>query len=88
MYVAAFTAHWLCSYVVVGGGPYIRPGVLLMASWIVSGRNISLAHSALCALYYSLRRISMHPVAPPLMRKNLASALYCGVDGSLSKKTI
>ncbi|XBH75216.1 hypothetical protein VPH35_102013 [Triticum aestivum] len=63
IYIAAFIAHWLCSYVVVGGGPYIRPGVLLMASWIVSGRKISLAPSALCSLYYSLRRISMHPVA-------------------------
>ncbi|KAM3401865.1 hypothetical protein ACQJBY_006069 [Aegilops geniculata] len=64
MYIAAFIAHWLCSYVVVGGGPYIHPDVLLMASWIVSGRKISLAPSALCSLYYSLRRISMHPVAP------------------------
>ena len=47
MYVAAFIAHWLCSYVVVGGGPYIRPNVLLMASWTVSGRKISLAPSKL-----------------------------------------
>ncbi|CAM0950673.1 unnamed protein product, partial [Alopecurus aequalis] len=64
LYVAAFVALWLCCYVVIGEGPYIRPGVLLMASWIVSGRKISLAPPALCSLYYSLRRISTHPVGP------------------------
>ncbi|CAM0954333.1 unnamed protein product, partial [Alopecurus aequalis] len=63
-YVAAFIALWLCSYVIVGDRPYIRPGVILMASWIVSGRKISLAPSALCSSYYSLRRISTHPVGP------------------------
>jgi hypothetical protein len=64
MYVAAFIAQWLCCYVVVDGTTSIRPGVLLMSSWIVSGRKISLAPPALCSLYYSLWRISTHPVAP------------------------
>lgn len=64
IYTAAFIALWLCQFVVVGGGPYVRPGVLVMASWIVLGRRISLGPPALCSLYYSLRLISTHPVGP------------------------
>jgi hypothetical protein len=64
LYLAAFIAVWLCSFVVVGGGPYIRPGVLVMASWIAIGRKISLAPPALSSLYFSLRCMSMHPVGP------------------------
>lgn len=64
MYTAAFLAIWLCRYVVVGGGPYIRPGALVMASWISLGRRISLGPPALCSIYYSLRRICTHLIGP------------------------
>uniref|UniRef100_A0ACD5U7V5 Uncharacterized protein n=1 Tax=Avena sativa TaxID=4498 RepID=A0ACD5U7V5_AVESA len=64
LYLAAFIKVWLCNFVFVGTGPYIRPGVLVMASWIAIGRKISLSPSALSSLYFSLRRISMHPVGP------------------------
>lgn len=63
-YTAAYIALWLCSHVVVGVGPYIRPGCLVMASWIAVGRKISLAPPVLSSLYFSLRRISRHPVGP------------------------
>ncbi|KAL6599569.1 hypothetical protein ACP70R_045706 [Stipagrostis hirtigluma subsp. patula] len=64
MFVAAFIALWLCCFVVVGSGPYIRRGVLVMAAWMALGRQFSLAPPALCSLYYSLRLISMHPIGP------------------------
>ncbi|VAI14843.1 unnamed protein product [Triticum turgidum subsp. durum] len=64
MYVAAFVALWLCCVVVVGEGPFIRLGVLVMASWIALGRKISLAPPALSSLYLALRRISTNPVGP------------------------
>ncbi|CAM0911410.1 unnamed protein product [Alopecurus aequalis] len=69
IYAAAFIALWLCRFVVVGGGPYVRPGVLVMASWIVLGRRISLGPPALCSLYYSLRVISTHPVGPSFTQR-------------------
>jgi hypothetical protein len=86
IYVAAFIAQWLCCYVVVGGGSYIRPGVLLMASWIVSGRKISLAPPALCSLYYSLRRISMHPIAPSYEKRAWPVHYIAGWIGIYLKK--
>uniref|UniRef100_A0A452XZV5 Aminotransferase-like plant mobile domain-containing protein n=3 Tax=Aegilops tauschii subsp. strangulata TaxID=200361 RepID=A0A452XZV5_AEGTS len=64
MYVAAFVALWLCCFVVVGEGPFIRPSVLVMASWIALGGKISLAPPALSSLYLALRRISTNPVGP------------------------
>ncbi|XBI24816.1 hypothetical protein VPH35_049860 [Triticum aestivum] len=64
LYVAAYIAVWLCYFVVIGGGAYVRAGVLVMASWIALGRRISLAPLALCSIYFSLRRISTHPVGP------------------------
>ncbi|XBI89989.1 hypothetical protein VPH35_027714 [Triticum aestivum] len=64
LYVTAYIAVWLCYFVVIGGGAYVRAGVLVMASWIALGRRISLAPPALCSIYFSLRRISTHPVGP------------------------
>ncbi|XP_044414643.1 uncharacterized protein [Triticum aestivum] len=66
LYVAAYIAVWLCYFVVIGGGAYVRAraGVLVMASWIALGRRISLAPPALCSIYFSLRHISTHPVGP------------------------
>ena len=64
MYVAAFVALWLCCFVVVGEWPFIRPGVLVMASWIALGRKISLAPPALSSLYLALRRISTNSDRP------------------------
>jgi hypothetical protein len=86
IYVAAFIAQWLCCYVVVGGGSYIRPGVLLMASWIISGRKMSLAPPALCSLYYSLRRISMHPIAPSYEKRAWPVHYIAGWIGIYLKK--
>lgn len=78
IYLAAFIAIWLCSFVVVGGGPYIRPGVLVMASWIAVGRKISLAPPALSSIYFSLRRISRHPVGPSFCKKPWATHYIIG----------
>ncbi|KAG2549607.1 hypothetical protein PVAP13_9KG230852 [Panicum virgatum] len=64
LYVAAFLALWICCFVVVGGGPYIRPSVLVMASWMALGRRYALAQPALCSFCYSLRLISMGVVRP------------------------
>lgn len=86
IYVAAFIAQWLCCFAIVGGGPYIRPGVLLMASWIVSGRKISLAPPALCSLYYSLRRITTHPIAPSYEKRAWPVYLIAGWIGIYLKK--
>lgn len=69
MYLAAFIAIWLCSFVIVGGGQYIRSGVLVMASWIAIGRKISLAPPALSSLYFYLRAISRHPVGPTFCKQ-------------------
>ncbi|XBJ09209.1 hypothetical protein VPH35_014324 [Triticum aestivum] len=69
LYTAAYITIWLCRFVVPGGGPYIRPGVLVMASWITIGRRISLAPPALCSLYYSLRLISTHPIGPSFLKR-------------------
>ena len=52
LYVAAYIAVWLCYFVVIGGGAYVRAGVLVMASWIALGRRISLAPPALCSIYF------------------------------------
>jgi hypothetical protein len=68
-YKAAFLALWLCCFVVVGGGPWIRPGVLVMASWMAMGRRYALAQPALCSLYYSLRLISTDPVGPSHIKR-------------------
>jgi hypothetical protein len=68
-YKAAFLALWLCSFVVIGGGPRIRSGVLVMASWMAMGRRYALAQPALCSLYYSLRLISTNPVGPSYMKR-------------------
>ena len=57
IYTAAFLALWICFFAIVGGGPYIRPSVLVMASWMTLGRRFALAQPALCSLYYSLRLI-------------------------------
>jgi hypothetical protein len=62
LYTAAFLSLWICCFIVVGGGPYIRPGVLVMASWMALGRRFALAQPALCSLYYSLRLISTEPI--------------------------
>ncbi|KAL6654731.1 hypothetical protein ACP70R_008196 [Stipagrostis hirtigluma subsp. patula] len=64
LYTAAFLALWLCGFVVIGGGPYIRPSVLVVASWMAVGRRFALAQPALCSLYHSLRLISTDPVGP------------------------
>jgi hypothetical protein len=63
VYKAAFLALWLCSYVIVAGGPRIRPGVLVM------GRRYALAQPALCTLYYSLRLIGTNPVGPSSLKR-------------------
>jgi hypothetical protein len=68
VYKTAFFMLWLCSYVIVAGGSRIRPGVLVMASWIAMGHRYALAQPALCTLYYSLRLISTNPVGPSLKR--------------------
>ncbi|CAM0883038.1 unnamed protein product [Alopecurus aequalis] len=69
LYTAAFIALWIRRFVIPGGGPYIRPGVLVMAAWITIGRRISLAPPALCSLYYSLRMISTHPIGPSFTKR-------------------
>jgi hypothetical protein len=69
VYKAAFLAFWLCSYVVVAGGPHIRPGVLVMASWMAMGRRYALAQPALCTLYYYLRLISTNSVGPSSLKR-------------------
>lgn len=68
-YKAAFLALWLCSFVIVGGGPRIRPGVLVMSSWMAMGRRYALAQPALSSLYYSLRLISTNPVGPSYIKR-------------------
>jgi peptide alpha-N-acetyltransferase len=50
LYTAAFLSLWICCFVVMGGGPYIRPGVLVMASWMALGRRFALTQPALCSL--------------------------------------
>lgn len=69
LYTSTYIAIWLCHFVVPGGGPYIRPGVLVMASWITIGCRISLGPPALCSLYYSLRLISTHPIGPAFLKR-------------------
>ena len=69
IYKAAFIAIWLCGFAIIGGGPRIRRGVLVMASWIALGRRFALAQPALCSLYYSLRLISTDPVGPSYMKR-------------------
>lgn len=69
VYKAAFIALWLCTYVIVAGGPRVRPGVLVMASWIAIGRRYALAQPALCSLYYSLRLICTHSVGPSSLKR-------------------
>ena len=86
VYTAAFLAIWLCRYVVVGGGPYIRPGVLVMAAWISLGRRISLGPPALCSLYYSLRRICTHPIGPSFIHRIWPVHYLAGWMGVYLKK--
>jgi hypothetical protein len=86
IYTAAFVAIWLCRFVVVGGGPYVRPGVLVMASWIVLGRRISLGPPALCSLYYSLRLISTHPIGPSFTQRIWPVHFIIGWMGIYFKK--
>ena len=86
IYTAAFIAIWLCQFVVVGGGPYVRPGVLVMASWIVLGRRISLGPPALCSLYYSLRLISTHPIGPSFTHRIWPVHFIAGWMGLYFKK--
>lgn len=69
IYTAAFLALWICCFAIVGGGPYIRPGVLVIASWITVGRRFALAQPSLCSLYYSLRLISTKLVNPTSLRR-------------------
>jgi len=47
IFVAAFLALWLCCFVVVGSGPHIWRGVLVMAAWMSLGWHFSLAPPAL-----------------------------------------
>ncbi|XP_044360383.1 uncharacterized protein [Triticum aestivum] len=86
VYTAAFLAIWLCRYVVVGGGPYIRPGVLVMAAWISLGRRISSGPPALCSLYYSLRRICTHPIGPSFIHRIWPVHYLAGWMGVYLKK--
>jgi hypothetical protein len=86
IYTAAFIAIWLCRFVVVGGGAYIRPGVLVMASWITLGRRISLGPPALCSLYYSLRLISTHPIGPSFTHRIWPVHFMIGWIGIYLKK--
>ena len=53
-YQAAFLATWLCCFVIIGGGPRIRRGTLVMASWMAMGRRYTLAQPPLRSLYHSL----------------------------------
>ena len=69
IYTAAFLTLWICCFEIIGGGPYIRPGVLVTASWMTLGRQFALAQPALCSLYYSLRLISTKPINPASLRK-------------------
>ncbi|KAI5006676.1 hypothetical protein ZWY2020_033919 [Hordeum vulgare] len=87
LYTAAFIAIWLCRFVIPGGGPYIRPGVLVMAAWITLGRRISLAPAALCSLYYSLRLISTHPIGPSFIKRPWPVHYLVGWMGTYLKKT-
>jgi len=69
IYTAAFLTLWICCFAIVGGGPYIRPGVLVTVSWMTLGRQFALAQPALCSLYYSLRLISTKAINPGSLRR-------------------
>jgi hypothetical protein len=69
IYKAAFIAIWLCGFVIIGEGPQICLGMLVMASWIALGRRFALAQPALCSLYYSLRLISTDPFGRSYMKR-------------------
>ena len=84
-YKAAFLALWLCSFVVVGGGSLIRPGVFVMASWMAMGRRYALAQPALCSLYYSLRLISTNPVGPSYLNRSWSVHYIIGWMGAYFK---
>jgi hypothetical protein len=89
IFVVAFIALWLCCFVVVGGGPHIRHGVLVMAAWMSLGHQFSLAPPALCSLYYSLRLINQHPIGPAYRKRAWPVHHIIGwMDLYLRKRTI
>jgi hypothetical protein len=56
IFVVAFIALWLCCFVVVGGGPHIRHGVLVMAAWMSLGHLTSPTSSMFSVLLPSFNQ--------------------------------
>jgi len=57
-YLATFLSCWLCAFVLPNKeDEFIRPGTFKMASFMASGRKISLAISVLASIYNGLNKI-------------------------------
>jgi len=58
-YLATFLSCWLCAFILPNKkGEFIRPGTFKMASFMASGREISLAIPVLASIYNGLNKIS------------------------------